>query len=88
MRRRWRRGLGRGFEGVNKYGMKGGGMKRYSATELQARRARGESLSDLARVRQKSEAELVADIAGDNDFRDVPKDWCITAQAVIPAAGG
>jgi len=61
-----------------------GTIKRYSAAELEARRARGESRSDLARVRAKTEAELERDIAGDADFRDVPEDWSDTATAVMP----
>lgn len=47
--------------------------------------ARGESRSDPARVRAKSEAELEQDIAGDPDFRDVPTGWYEAAEAIMPA---
>jgi uncharacterized protein (DUF4415 family) len=59
----------------------------YSATDLAALRAREGSRSDLARVRDKTEAELERDIAADPDFRDVPADWVETAEALMPAAG-
>jgi uncharacterized protein (DUF4415 family) len=58
---------------------------RFSATELEARRARGESRTDLARVRSKSDAELERDIAGDPDFAGEADDWYKAAEAVIPA---
>jgi uncharacterized protein (DUF4415 family) len=61
-------------------------MSRYSATELRAKRARGESRTDLERLRNKTEAELEADIAADEDFRDVPENWYEAAEAVIPTA--
>jgi uncharacterized protein (DUF4415 family) len=57
----------------------------YSAADLEARRARGESKSDLARVHAKTEAELEQDIATDPDFRDVPEDWHAAAEAIMPA---
>lgn len=59
-------------------------IKRYSEAELEARRARGESRTDLARVRAKTEEELERDIASDPDFADVPDNWYENAQAVIP----
>jgi uncharacterized protein (DUF4415 family) len=59
-------------------------IKRYSAADLARLRARGEGRTDLARLRAKSAAELDHDIATDPDFRDVPKDWVATAQAVMP----
>lgn len=58
--------------------------KRYSAAELIRRRARGESRTDLARVRAKTAAELERDIASDPDFRDIPRNWVATAEAVMP----
>ena len=58
----------------------------YSAADLEARRARGESKSDLARVRAKTEAELDQAIASDPDFRDVPGDWHEAAEAIMPVA--
>ena len=59
-------------------------IKTFSAAELQERRARGESRTDLHRVQAKSTAELEQDIAGDPDFRDVPETWYETAEAVVP----
>jgi uncharacterized protein (DUF4415 family) len=64
--------------------MNASSIKRHSAAELARRRARGESRTDLARVRAKTAAELERDIADDPDFRDVPKDWVATAEAVMP----
>ncbi len=61
-----------------------GGIVRYSATELEIRNARGENRTDLARVKAKTEAELERDIASDPDFADVPKDWYLRAEAVMP----
>ena len=65
--------------------MNASATKRHSAADLARRRARGESRTDLARVRAKIAAELERDIAGDADFRDVPKDWVARAKAVMPA---
>lgn len=64
--------------------MNASSIKRHSAAELARRRARGESRTDLARVRAKTAAELERDIADDPDFRNVPKDWVATAEAVMP----
>jgi uncharacterized protein (DUF4415 family) len=64
--------------------MNASSIKRHSAAELARRRARGESRTDLARVRAKTAAELERDIADDPDFRDVPKDWVAPAEAVMP----
>jgi uncharacterized protein (DUF4415 family) len=61
---------------------KGKSIKKFSAAELEKRRARGESRTDLARVRAKTEAELERDIASDPDFKDVPRDWYKNAEAV------
>ncbi|MCF3945348.1 BrnA antitoxin family protein [Acidiphilium sp. AL] len=57
---------------------------KFSATELRAMKARGESRSDLARVRAKSEAELARDIASDPDFAGISDVWLATAEAVRP----
>ncbi len=57
---------------------------RFTAAELQDRRARNESRTDLARVRAKTEAELERDIAKDPDLRDVPENWHAIAVAVMP----
>jgi len=61
-----------------------GGIVRYSATELEMGNARGENRTDLARVKAKTEAGLERDIASDPDFADVPKDWYLRAEAVMP----
>ena len=60
------------------------GIVRHSAAELRERRARGESRTDFASLRAKTAAELERDIAGDPDFKDVPKNWYETAEAVMP----
>jgi uncharacterized protein (DUF4415 family) len=60
------------------------GIRRFSETELEARRSRGESRTDLARVRAKTAEELERDIASDSDFSDVPEDWYKSAEAVMP----
>jgi uncharacterized protein (DUF4415 family) len=61
---------------------RGKGISKFSAAELEKRRARGESRTDLARVRAKTAKELDRDIASDPDFKDVPKDWYKNAEAV------
>ncbi len=63
---------------------KGKDIRKFSAEELRERRTRGESRTDLARVRAKTEAELERDIATDPDFKDVPRDWYKDAEAVMP----
>ena len=57
---------------------------RHSATELRRLREQGKSQSDLARVREKSEAELERDIAADPDFAGISDAWLATAEAVRP----
>lgn len=59
-------------------------IKRYSADELRAMRARGESGSDWARVDGLSEGQLDAAIADDADWKDVPPDWYKHAIPVMP----
>jgi uncharacterized protein (DUF4415 family) len=66
--------------------MKEPDIRHYTATELRAMRARGESLSDWEAVRNKTEAELEADIASDPDWKDVPVDWIDSAVMVMPVA--
>jgi uncharacterized protein (DUF4415 family) len=60
-------------------------IRRFSATDLEERRARGESRTDLTRVRAKTAEELEHDIASDPDFSGVPEDWYRRAEAVMPA---
>ncbi|MGH6823813.1 MAG: BrnA antitoxin family protein [Methylocella sp.] len=60
------------------------GIRTFSETELEERRARGESRTDLARVRAKTAEERERDIACDPDFSGVPEDWYKGAEAVMP----
>jgi uncharacterized protein (DUF4415 family) len=60
------------------------GIGRFSETELEERRARGESRTDLALVQAKTAEELERDIASDSDFSGVPEDWHKRAEAVMP----
>lgn len=60
------------------------GTKQYSADELRAMRARGESRSDWARVDALTEAELEASIAADPDWKGVPSTPCERAIPVMP----
>ncbi len=64
--------------------MKEKGIRRFSESELEERRARGERRTDLARVRAKTEKERERDIASDPDFSGVPEDWFKSAEAVMP----
>lgn len=58
-----------------------------SISRLRAKAARGESRSDLARVRAKTEAELERDIAADPDFAGISDDWLAIAKAFRPVTG-
>lgn len=65
--------------------MKEGNIVRYTEEELDAiHEKHGGFLSDLTRVRAKTEEELEADIASDPDWADIPRDWYKTAVAVYP----
>ena len=64
--------------------MKDDTIRTFSATELRAMKARGESRSDLARIRARSEAELEQNIASDPDFAGISDAWLATAEAVRP----
>jgi uncharacterized protein (DUF4415 family) len=57
---------------------------RISAQEALRRIERGESLTDWARVRAVSDAEIEAAAAGDPDWRDVDPDWVAKAEPVPP----
>jgi uncharacterized protein (DUF4415 family) len=59
-------------------------LVRYSAAELRAMRERGESLTDIARVRAKTEEELERDIASDPDWAEIPRDWRRNAELIMP----
>jgi uncharacterized protein (DUF4415 family) len=60
-------------------------IRRFSTADLEERRKRGESRTDWARVRAKTEEDLDHDIASDPDFKDIPKDWYKNAEAVMPS---
>lgn len=59
-------------------------IRRFSERDLEERRARGKSRTDLERVQAKTEEELERDIASDPDFAGVPEDWIESAEAVMP----
>ena len=59
-------------------------IKTYSADELRDMAERGEDLTDLARLKALSEAELERSIAADPDWHGVPRDWYRGAEAVMP----
>ncbi len=59
-------------------------IRRYTVAELEVRRVRGESRTDLARVHAKTDEELERDIAADPDWCDVPRAWYEAAEAVMP----
>lgn len=59
-------------------------IRRFSTADLEARRAQGESRTDLARLRAKTAIEIERDIAQDPDFKDEPEDWYRRAEAVMP----
>jgi len=59
---------------------------RYTAEDLLAKHARGESKTDWAGVEAMTEAELEASIADDPDWKDVPRDWYKDAEFVVPGA--
>lgn len=59
-------------------------IRHFSAAELEARRSRGESRTNLARLRAKSDEQIERDIASDPDFKDEPEDWLARAEAIMP----
>jgi len=59
-------------------------IRRYSIDEIRAMRARGESRTDWERIRTMTEEELEASIASDPDWKDIPKDWYLSAKLVEP----
>lgn len=65
-----------------------GSIKRYSADELRAKRARGESRSDWEHVRNLSEADLERAIAEDPDsdppMLEPPQGWNALVQVIAP----
>lgn len=65
---------------------KDGAIVSYTAEELRAMIARGESRTDWARVDAMTEAELEAAIASDPDWADIPRDWYKHAVPHYPEA--
>ena len=65
-------------------------IKRYSADELRAKRARGESRSDWEHVRNLSEADLEKAIAEDPDsdppLLEPPPGWPALVQIITPTS--
>lgn len=55
-------------------------IRQFSAAELEARRGRGESRTDMGRLRAMSDAESADDPA----FADQPDEWLARAEAVMP----
>jgi uncharacterized protein (DUF4415 family) len=59
-------------------------IRKFTADELRAKRARGESRTDHDYLRNLTEAELERSIAGDPDWKDIPSDWFEGAEVVMP----
>ena len=59
-------------------------LTRFTSAELAARHARGESKTDFARLRAKTDADIESDIAHDPDYADIPENWYLHAKAVMP----
>ncbi|MCB8873708.1 BrnA antitoxin family protein [Acidisoma silvae] len=59
---------------------------RYTAAELAEMRARGETLSDFARVAAMTDDELERILADDPDWADLSPDWT-SAVIVMPGIG-
>ena len=63
---------------------KKGGIARYTAEEISAMLARGESRTDWAAVKAMTEEELEASIAADPDDVHEPIDWTQTVEGMPP----
>jgi len=61
-----------------------GNTTRISAQEALRRIERGESLTDWARVRAMSDAEIESAAAQDPEWQDVDPDWVAEAKPVRP----
>lgn len=57
-------------------------IRKFTADELRAKRARGESRTDHDYLRNLTEAELERSIADDPDWKDIPPDWHEDAEVV------
>jgi uncharacterized protein (DUF4415 family) len=58
-------------------------IKKYSTADLEQMARKG-SRTDMARLRRMTEAELEDSIATDADWNDVPGDWHLKAEAMMP----
>ena len=61
-----------------------GNIKRYTAAELRAMRARGEDQTDWEAVKAKNEEDLARDTASDPAWDGIPEDWYKDAVLVMP----
>ncbi len=61
-----------------------GNIKRYTAAELRAMRARGEDQTDWEAVKAKTEEDLARDTASDPAWDGIPEDWYKDAVLVMP----
>lgn len=59
-------------------------IRKFTAEELRAKRARGESRTDHDYLRNLTEAELERSIADDPNWKDLPPDWFEGAEVVMP----
>jgi uncharacterized protein (DUF4415 family) len=64
---------------------KTGGTTRYTAEQIDAKLARGESRTDWARVKRMTEEELEATITADPDDVHAPLDWNKAVKGLPPA---
>jgi uncharacterized protein (DUF4415 family) len=62
--------------------MNDGNMTKFSVSDLE-KRTRTKSQTDMARLRDMTEAELEGKIATDPDWSDVPADWYLKAEAAM-----
>ena len=62
-----------------------GTTTKFSVAHLEKTNPR-ESRTDLDRLRRITKAELEETIASDPDWKDLPDDWYLKAEAVMPAS--
>jgi hypothetical protein len=55
-------------------------IRRYTVADIEAMIARGESQTDWAAVKAKTEAELAADTASDPAWDGIDEEWIRTAR--------
>lgn len=59
-------------------------IKRYTASELRELTQRGESRTDIARIKAMSDQDVERAIVNDPDWEDFPDNWYEQAEAVMP----